>query len=95
MFFASFVLLLHLSPLCLIWLAVVCFFAGLPVMLIGPIQEASMGFFVLLAMTGKPSENEENSEPQKNADQNVQEMLEKSAQPNSRKSSKNAKGFGT
>ena len=52
-------------------------------------------FFVLLAMTGKPSENQENSEPQKNADQNVQEMLEKSAQPNSRKSSKNAKGFGT
>ncbi len=76
MFFASFVLLLHLSPLCLIWLAVVCFFAGRPVMLIGPIQEASMGFVVLLAMTGKPSENEENSEPQKNADQNVQEMLE-------------------
>jgi len=34
------VLLLHLSPLHLIWLAVVCFFAGLPVMLIGRHQWA-------------------------------------------------------
>ena len=89
------VLLLHLSPLHLIWLAVVCFFAGLPVMLIGPIQEASMGFFVLLAMTGKPSEDEESSKNQETTDQNFQDVLEKSAQQNSRQSSKNAKGFGT
>jgi membrane protein implicated in regulation of membrane protease activity len=89
------VLLLHLSPLHLIWLAVVCFFAGLPVMLIGPIQEASMGFFVLLAMTGKPSEDEESSKNQETTDQNFQDILEKSAPQNSRKSSKNAKGFGT
>jgi hypothetical protein len=89
------VLLLHLSPLHLIWLAVVCFFAGLPVMLIGPIQEASMGFFVLLAMTGKPNEKEESSKHQKTTDQSFQDILEKSAQLNSRKLSKNTKGFGT
>jgi hypothetical protein len=89
------VLLLHLSPLHLIWLAVVCVFAGLPVMIIGPIQKASMSFFVLLAMTGKPSEDEESSQTQETADQNFQDILEKSAQQNSRKSNKNAKGFGT
>jgi hypothetical protein len=89
------VLLLHLSPLHLIWLAVVCFLAGLPVMLIGPIQEASMGFFVLLAMTGKPSKDEESRKSQTTTAQNFQEILEKSAQPKSQKSSKNAKGFGT
>jgi hypothetical protein len=89
------VLLLHLSPLHLIWLAVVCFLAGLPVILIGPIQKASMGFFVLLAMTGKPHEDEESRKSQETTNQNFQDILEKSTQPNSQKSSKNAKGFGT
>lgn len=89
------VLSLHLSPLHLIWLAVLCFLAGLPIMLVGPIQEASMGFFVLLAMTGKPSENEESSKNQETIDKNFQEILEKSTQSNSRKSSKSTKGFGT
>lgn len=91
------VLLLHLSPLHLIWLAVVCFFAGLPLLLIGPIQEASMVFFVLLAKTGKHREHEEDSKHQETSDQtsdqNFQDILAKSTQPKGRKSSKNAKGF--
>lgn len=89
------VLLLHLSPLHLIWLAVVCFFAGLPIMLVGPIQEASIGFFVLLAMTGKPRENEESSKNQETIDKDFQEISGTLIQSNSRKSSKNTKGFGT
>jgi hypothetical protein len=45
-------------------------------------------------MTGKPSQDEESSKSQTTPAQNFQDILEKSAEPKSQKSSKNAKGFG-
>ncbi|MEM9220156.1 MAG: hypothetical protein AAGD25_38245 [Cyanobacteria bacterium P01_F01_bin.150] len=46
------VLIFHFSPLHLIWLLVVCLLASLPLMILPPVQWASMGFIVLLAGGG-------------------------------------------
>ena len=89
------VLLLHVSPLHLIWLAVVCFFAGLPALIIPPIQGASMAFLVLLAATGRHHEAKETSHNQATPDQDFQDILTKSAQAKRRKSTEKTKGFGT
>ena len=63
------VLIFHLSPLHLIWLAIACFFLGLPAILFPPIQLASMRFLALLAMTkiSEASKEEEESNQQRSS----------------------------
>ena len=46
------VLIFHFSPLHLLWLIIVCFIVSIPLMLLPPVQWASMGIMVLLAGGG-------------------------------------------
>ncbi len=46
------VLIVHLSPLHLLWLAVACFLLGLLAIMLPPVQFLSTLFFALLAKTG-------------------------------------------
>ena len=53
------VLAFHRSPFHLIWLGVVSFFLGVPLMMFPPIQGLSIGFIGLLAMTANGNNQEE------------------------------------
>ena len=83
------ILIAHLSPLHLLWLAVACFLLGLLAIKLPPIQFLSTLFFATLAKTGLPAA----TEASKTGSKSSSASKKKKRQPKQQSSTK-AKGFG-
>ncbi|MGK7906380.1 MAG: hypothetical protein AB4040_04025 [Synechococcus sp.] len=85
------VLALQLSPFHLIWLLIVCFIVGILAIVSPQVQQLSMGFFVLLSMTGskyKDDKEEEEKEVKKSVETDLPVFT------NHKKAKEKKRGFG-
>jgi hypothetical protein len=83
------VLAFHRSPFHLIWLAVVSFFLGVPLMMFPPVQGLSIGFMGLLAMTSNANNQEDEDS------ETIKSSSHKKMQIKPSKSSQKGKGFSS
>ena len=84
--FIVIVLAFHLSSFHLIWLGILAFFLGIPLIMVPPIQGLSIAFMGLLAMSSQTDEQEE---------KNIELSLDNKKLIKTNKPSKKGKGFSS